>query len=276
MSLQIHKLLARFAFIASMLLVPNQALPQSADMTDDGLFEGVLEPFRDVDVATSEFGILRELLVKPGSTVKANEPLARLESRELQGQLAIAEAEYASRGKLKQVLSDVELQTQKVKLLRELKQHNNSNQHEIIRAEADLESAQARLQSEQESIEVLRLQVARLHKVLDLYEIRAPFDGVVVEVQRNIGEFVSASSPSVVKLHDISKLKATFPLSEVEIAGMTTTSTMSIRLSDGRIVQGTVDFIPPVAEPESGLFMVTVVIDNPDGSIRCSRCARAQ
>ncbi len=87
---------------------------------EDSVFEGVLEPVRNVEVATSEFGILRELYVKPGTSVKVGDRLARLDSRELESQLIIAKAEYESRGKLEQVESERELQSQKLASIREL------------------------------------------------------------------------------------------------------------------------------------------------------------
>ena len=264
--------------IIAAAMIPKTALAQSlsGDAWGDQVFEGVLVPIREVDVATSEFSILRELYVKAGDNVKAHDLIAKLDTRELESQLGIAIAEYESRGKLHQVESELTLHQQKVEMIRQLHEKSSANIQEVQRAENDLRIVQARLQAEQENIEVLGLQVERLRKALELYNIRAPFDGVVVEVQHEIGEFVSSNSPSVVKLHDVSRLKATFPLAETEIQGMKPGNTMQIRLSDGRIVEGTIDFIPPVADPQSGWFMVSVLIDNKDASIRCSRCARVK
>ncbi len=259
-------------------MIPKTALPQSlnGDSWGDQVFEGVLIPVREVEVATSEFAILRELHVKAGDFVKANDLIAKLDTRELESQLTIAIAEYESRGKLHQVESELILQRQKVELTRQLHEKSSANIQEVQRAENDLRVVEARLQSEQENIEVLRLQVERLQRALELYNIRAPLDGVVVELQHEVGEFVSSSSPSVVKIHDVSQLKATFPLAEDEIQGMKVGGSMNVRLSDGRVVEGIIDFIPPVADPQSGWFMVTVLIDNKDASIRCSRCARVK
>ncbi len=241
---------------------------------DSTLFEGVLQPNRQVDVAASEFGILREMLVKPGTHVKAGDLIARLDSQDLQSQLEIARAESEAGGRLGQIQGELILHENRLRILSELAAKGKANQREVDRALADLEITEAKMRSEHESTEVLSLQVERLERLISERSIRSPIDAIVVEVHKQVGEFVAANAPSVVRLHDVSMLKATFPMTESDIRELGTRESMQVKLSDGQTVTGRVDFIPPVADPESGWFMVTILIDNPDGSIRCSRCTR--
>jgi hypothetical protein len=45
-------------------------------------------------------------------------------------------------------------------------------------------------------------------------------------------------------------------------------------LSNNSMAEGIIDYVPPVADPETGWFMITVSIDNRDGKIIGSRCQR--
>jgi multidrug efflux pump subunit AcrA (membrane-fusion protein) len=87
-------------------------------------------------------------------------------------------------------------------------------------------------------------------------------------------EFVAASAPVLLRLVDVSKLRATFSVQESELPTITRGGAMRVQLSNGHSVEGTVEYVPPVADPETGWFMISVVIENSDTKIVGSRCQR--
>ena len=234
--------------------------------------DGVLEPWKTSDVACAEAGIVEALLVKPGAKVKAGDALARLDSSTLQTQLEIAKAQAQAVGKQDSVLADVELNQRKVNAFQEARNNEFGSQLELERAEAELKIAQGRLLSELEERKVLELQVARLEHQLRQHTVVAPIDGIVTELHKEVGEFVAPHNPEVVRIIDISRLRASFFLRLAEAQELAGKATTKIQLTHGETLPAEIENIAPVADSESGLIEVRVLIDNPDGAIRASRC----
>ena len=60
--------------------------------------QGVLEPYRDTDVATAEMGVIRELFVKPGDVVDDKDEIARLDNEQQRLMMQEAEIDAAALG----------------------------------------------------------------------------------------------------------------------------------------------------------------------------------
>jgi multidrug efflux pump subunit AcrA (membrane-fusion protein) len=77
----------------------------------------------------------------------------------------------------------------------------------------------------------------------------------------------------VLRIVDVSRLRASFFLQVKEVEGLPKDRVVHVRLADGRESIATVEHISPVADGESGLIEVRVLIDNPELKILGSRCA---
>ncbi|MFO0923886.1 MAG: efflux RND transporter periplasmic adaptor subunit [Pirellulales bacterium] len=236
--------------------------------------EGVLQPYQDIDVATTEVGIIREILVKAGDRVIEGQPLAVLDSEVLRAQIRVKETEALSKGRIEQALAELKLQEKKLSRLLKMKQEGNVNSLEIERAEADVLIAKGRLTTEEDQSQVQMLELERFKKNLEERTIRAPISGIVTEIFKNVGEFVATNSPNIVRIVDNHRLKTTFAMMETDLNGIEVGHEMKIQLSNGRVVPGIVEFVPPVADAATGWFMVTVVLDNSDEKIIASKCQR--
>lgn len=234
--------------------------------------DGILEPWKVSDVACAESGIVDAILTEIGKHVRAGEPLASLDTDSVELQLLIAIAQADSNGREQSVRSDVELNQRKVSAFREARQNQYSSQLELERAIAELSVSQGRLLAELQDREVLRLHVKRLQKQLEQHTIVAPIDGIVVQIHKQLGEFVAPTSPEVVRIVDVSKLRASFFLRIEEVETLENETSVRVRLHNGQVVPATVEHIAPFADSESGLIEVRVLIENQDHRIRSSRC----
>ncbi|MEZ6136963.1 MAG: efflux RND transporter periplasmic adaptor subunit [Pirellulaceae bacterium] len=235
--------------------------------------DGVLAPWRVSDVACVETGIVDEIAVSIGEYVQPQAVLARLESKSIELQLMAARAQAASTGRRDAASAEVELNQRRLEAIRNARHLQHSSQSELDRAEADLKISQGRLASEVEERHVLQLQVERLSQQLQQRTIVAPFAGVIVELHKEVGEFVAPNSPEVLRLVDISKLRTSFFLHEHEVRAIAKSPHCQVRLGDGSQVTATVEHIAPVADGESGLIEVRVLVDNPDAKILGARCS---
>ncbi len=262
--------------LAVMLLSPiasGQGRSSRVSLTNGYAPDGVLEPWKSSDVACSEPGLLESLHVKLGDLVSVGQTLAKVESSALETQLAIVESQAAASGRQVAAEADVELNRRRVEALHVARENRYSSQTELERAQADLKISQGRLTSEIEEQEVLRLQVARLKHQIKQRTVIAPIKGVVTQLHKELGEFVSPTSPEVLRIVDVSRLRASFFLQVKEVESLSSEARVRVRLNDGAETEAEVEHVSPVADGESGLIEVRVLIDNPELKILGSRCS---
>lgn len=235
--------------------------------------EGVLEPWKSSNVACADTGLLESVLVSPGDRVKAGDTLAQLDMTLAEVQRAIAQAQATSKGKMEQVEAEAELAEKKVRSIQQAREHNHSTQSELDRALAELKIVHGRLQAERDELNILRLQAIRMERLLEQRRIVAPIDGIVQKVLKSTGEFVSPNSPEVVRIVDVSKLRASFFLQLNEIASLKVGSKIKVATSGGELKLATVEYIAPFPDGSSGMIEVQVLLDNPEMKIFGSRCS---
>ncbi len=234
--------------------------------------QGVLEPWRTSDVASSETGLLAEMYVKLGDKVAVGDRIAQLKSEAIRLQLEMAEKQVSALGRIETAEADVQLNERKVQAFTEARIKDFTSQMELERAEMELATARGRLKTELEEREVLELRAAQLRQVLRDRVVVAPIAGHVINIHRESGELVAANAPEIVTIVDVSRLRARFYLTEQEIERIPANRSMQVELSNGKRVIAKVEDIAPVADKESGLIVLSVLIDNLNSGIRSSRC----
>ena len=166
---------------------------------------------RKAAISTKASGRLEMLEVTEGSRVKKGQLLARIESDELAAQLLQAEAQVG--------LSTAERDDARREYERaqSLLARNYISQAAFDAALARFEKAAAQLRSTQAAAKVARAALSQA-------EIRAPFDGVVLTKNANIGDnitpFSSAadSKGAVVTMADMATLEVEADVSESSMA----------------------------------------------------------
>jgi RND family efflux transporter MFP subunit len=234
--------------------------------------EGVLEPWKTSSVACPEEGLLESLLVKPGDRVKSGAILGQLDSTLSEIQLKIAVTQAAAVGRIDTAKAEVELAEKKVRSIQQAREKKFSTQSELDRAEAEYKISRSRLQAELDELSIMQLQARRMEELLRQRKIIAPIDGIVEKVLKSPGEYVSPTSPEVVRIVDISKLRASFFLQVQEINNLKFGTQLEVEITGGRLKLGTIDYIAPYADGESGLIEVQLLIENPELKIWGSRC----
>lgn len=269
-----HVILAMI-LLCAVLNAPStlgQTPSQSNSIIADQRPEGVLEPWKTSSVACPEQGLLATLMVKPGDRVKAGAILGQLDSTLSEIQLEIASTQASAIGRIDTAKAEVELAEKKVRSIQQAREKKYSTQSELDRAEAEYKISLSRLQAELDESAIMQLQSRRMEELLRQRKIVSPIDGIVEKVLKSPGEYVSPTSPEVVRIVDISKLRASFFLQVQEIENLKIGTKLDVEITSGRNKTGTIDYIAPYADGESGLIEVQLLIDNPEMKIWGSRC----
>ncbi len=234
--------------------------------------DGVLVPWRTCDVACIETGLIDRILVKSGEAVTVGKPVAQLQCETFKRQLQVSEAQAENQGRIKTAAAEVELNERKVAAFRDARKKEYTSQLELERAVADLEIARGRLQSETEEKRILELRREHLRQELNERTVVAPIQGIVTDIHKEHGEFVGPNSPEILRIVDVTKLRASFFLSEAEVRSLPASRQTSVQLASGQIVKSIIENIAPMANAESGLIEVNVLVDNAKTNILSSRC----
>ncbi len=238
--------------------------------------QGVLEPFKDTEVATAEMGVVRELFVKPGDAIAEKSEIGRLDNEQQRYLVNEAELDANSLGMLETARREAEFNFRRVEEVSKLVAAGKTSPKELERFTLDLNISKAKLQAQEEAklITQARLEKARL--MLHERTIRAPHSGTVVTVYRDVGEYIAGNAPAIIRLVDTSKLRARFFLSDEAAERFRKSGRAEIRLSNHVVVKAQIEFIAPFAIADGHVIEMTVIIENEDGLIRSSACELVQ
>ncbi|MEQ1831086.1 MAG: efflux RND transporter periplasmic adaptor subunit [Pirellula sp.] len=268
--LKITGLMAVFAYsFAQVPAYAQSVINRSLSGMETG---GVLEPVKNTEVATAEMGVLREVFVKQGDIVEVGSPIGRLDHEQQMVQVREAELELASTGTLETARNEFEFSQRRRDKTAKMVTEKKATLKELERDQLDLNISAAKLKAQEESKLLAKAKLDRAQLVLNERTIRAPHAGTVVEVYRDVGEYVAGNAPAIIRLMDASKLRARFFLSDEVAEKFRKMDHAEVRLANHVVARASIEFIAPFAIAEGHVIEMTVLIDNESGSIRSSKC----
>ena len=231
---------------------------------------------RRAAVASKATGRLVELMVREGSRVKKNEVIARLDASDVQAAIAAAEAgvRQAEAG-LRQ--AQVENTNAQAELARSkgLQAQGFISPQAVDAAQTRANAAQASVAAAQASIAAAQAQRKVQQVNQDFTEIRAPFDGVVLVKNANVGDIITpfsnaaGSQGAVLTMADMSTLEVEADVSESSLAKVRIGQPVEIvldALPDVRF-RGTVGGIVPTVDRAKATVMTKIRFDQLDARV---------
>ncbi len=229
------------------------------------LVEAFTEPYRRIAVPAAEVGVIESLPVQEGDTVVASQLLGKLNDSVLKSSLAIAETAMNARGAIETAEIEQKMRKRHLQSYLLLREQGNATKLELARATTELHQAESRLQSVREELEVRQLEYLRVKQQIGQRRIVSPIDGVVIAIDKEAGEFVSPTDPVVLHIVQLDQLKVVFSVPIDVAKGLETGRMVSLMIGyDGMRCKGQVEFISPIANPESNSVRVKVRIENKD------------
>lgn len=236
--------------------------------------EAFAEPYRTIQVATTDLGIVREVLVRDGEPVEVGQPLVKLDEELVKASLEIAKQNLSSRGALASAEAELRLHTARLEKVESLARDGFARSDELERARADKEVAAARVLTAQESLLVRQREFDRIQIELQRRTVKSPLQGVVSKLHREVGEFVAPTDPVLVTVAQLDPLLATFSLKPAQATQLSVGLPVQVKFaSREQPVKGEIELVSPVTEARSGTVRVKVRIPNPQRACRSGdRC----
>ncbi|MHC4939808.1 MAG: efflux RND transporter periplasmic adaptor subunit [Planctomycetota bacterium] len=209
-------------------------------------YPGSVSAVREAAISARLIARVREILVRPGQSVKKGAPLVLLDSRDLESRLAQTQRELTG---AEARLREADANFKRMKSVAA----GSVSQAAIDRAEAAYESAKAEVESGKKRLEEAKVS-------LSWATIEAPFDAVVIDRFAEPGDLASPGRP-LVGVYDPGRMRLEAWVRESVAIGLEKGGNVGVRLAaiDGRL-EGTVEEIVPQAEAGSRAFLVKVTL----------------
>ena len=212
---------------------------------------GTVKACRRAQLAPATGGQIDSLPVREGDLVKQGTILLALWNDDLQAQVKLARSESdAAVDHAESICVQAENAQRAANRKQALRQSRVVSEEELERAVALAKSQAADCKAARTSARVSAERVGVVLAQLERTQLIAPFDGVVVEVNGEVGEYVTPSPPGIptlpaVDLVDRSCFYVQAPIDEVDVSRIT--EKMSARISldafRGRVFPATVSRI---------------------------------
>ena len=227
--------------------------------------DGFTEPYRTVDVAAREMGIITAINVRVGDAVEQGDVTATLDDDIHQLLVESARAKMTARGRLESARAELELRKDRLSKLKIMLARGYGRKEEVDRAQADVDIAAAQVIEVEDGILLSTLEHRRLSVELERRKIRAPLTGVVSRNLKEEGEFVAPNDPYVLTIVQLDPLLAKFSLRRSHAESIHLGGSLKVTFPNFTDpVEGIVAEVSPVIDAESGTIRVKVRIENPD------------
>lgn len=206
----------------------------AAVQIDEGVVEetvantraGTVKACRRSKLSMPVGGVVDRLLVKEGDKVKAGQLMLSLWNRDREAGVAQAQAALAgAQSQSAQACVVAERAAREADRLQALLSRQLVSIDAADTAQSNARAQQKACRAAQSQVEAARSQLDLQQSVYGRTELIAPFDGVVAEINGELGEYVTPSPPGVatppaVDLIDTSCLYVTAPIDEVDAASL--------------------------------------------------------
>ena len=204
------------------------------------VLRGRTESKRSVEVKAEIAGKIVSRPLERGDTVKRGALLCELAVDDraasvVEAKAALTDAKIEYEGSLK------------------LKEQGLQSQTAIARSHARLESARA--------------QVRRMELNMERTRITAPFDGVVEQLQMNVGDY-AAPGAICATLIDLDPMLITADVTEAEVENLSRGDKVAGATSTGLEIYGTLTFISKQSDPVTRTYQLEITVDNSDYHLR--------
>ena len=236
---------------------------------------GTVEARRRSSIAAEIGGRVVEIARREGEMVEAGEALVRLADVSHRAQLELARQGVAvSASRLEDACLLRDRASRELKRTQRLADQNVASEDRLDALQYGFDSARVACEAAQAELAQARAQRASAEAELAKTVIEAPFNGIVAEVNVEVGEWVTPSpplltSPPVVDLIDPTSIFVSAPMDEVDSgairAGLAVKVTVDSR--PGETFAGTVARVAPYVvdeEAQNRTLEIEVSIDDPE------------
>lgn len=235
---------------------------------------GTVEARRRSRIAAEIGGRVVEIRHREGARVKAGEPLVRLAEESLRAKLEQArEGIPVSEARLEDACLRRDRARRELDRMKQLAEQNVISEDRLDALQYGFDSARVACESAKAELAQSRANLRAAQSELSKTTITAPFDGVVAEVNVEVGEWVTPSpplltSPPVIDLIDPTSIYISAPMDEVDAGAVRLGLPVKVSIDSrpGETFAGRVARVAPYVldtEAQNRTLEIEVALDDP-------------
>ena len=237
---------------------------------------GQVEPKTKVEISAQVSARIIGLPFRDNDQVKKGEVLVRLDARDLAALLDSAKAQLKTEeARLDGARAGLENALTERSRRQKLSESGDISKSELDQFETDYRRSESTLRVAEHAIEIARANIARAEKDLDNTTITAPFDGVITQLNAEVGELVvvgTLNSPGsvIMEVADLNQMILKARIDEANIASVKEGQKAKVFVNSfpEKPIVGTVDTVGLKREVDkdgTAYFMTEVMLDRPEG-----------
>lgn len=243
------------------------ATASSGELTESVEVVGTLAPKFEAEVKTEHTGIVAEVYVTEWVRVKKGTPLARLNSRELEADVA------GARAAVLQAVVAAQRAEREFERAVKLKGAGLATQQKLDDARTEQEAAAA-------AQEAARARLQAVEARLTNYMIRAPMSGVISERAVNVGDLVEnmGDPKPMFRIVDNRLLELTLTVPSTLLAALRVGQPLTFETGGfpGKVFRGSVRHINPATEELSRTVKLIAEVPNPGEELKAGLFVKGQ
>jgi len=218
--------------------------------------------FKTTPVFTSVGGPVHEILVAPGETVKAGQPL-----------LTVNSPDYSNlRSGYMKAREAFQLSEKNYNRSKDLYDHHAIAEKDLEQAESDRAQAQADLQSTEAALKVLGISDPEaMLKAPPSFQVplRSPVSGEITDRLVGPGQLLAAGATQCFTISDMSTVWVLLNIYQGDMAYVQTGDSVDINTDAyPQVFHGRVSYIAPALDPNTRTLQARVVTDNPGQKLK--------
>lgn len=267
-------------------------------LVNTAMLSGKVTSETDVAVVPKVPGKVESVNVKVGDTVHAGEVLFTLETTDMNNAYQLAEARYQT-GKDQWNSAKTSLERTKALAAEKIANAKQTlantkalfdagaaSKVQLDQAELglkELESMyagqieQLSVQASDSSLKLAEVQLTQAREALDNATVTAPVDGIVSQVNVQVGN-MATSVQAAVSLTNTTSVYSELSVAENLVNRLTKDQPVKVTVpsvSEKSFV-GKIDHISPAADPKTRLYPIKITLENPDGLIKPGMFAKVE
>ncbi len=257
----------------------TEVQPGRVEATVANTRAGSVTACRRAKLAPPLGGRIEQLNVREGDRVKQGQVLLTLWNEDLAARERVSREQLASaQARVREVCELAGAAEREARRALELREKGFVSQERVDKANAEADSRRAACGAARAQVAEAQARIAASRADTSRTVLRAPFDGIVAEVNGEVGEYLTPSPPGIptlpaVDLIDDSCLYVSAPIDEVDAAQIRVGMPARITLDAyrGKYFSGKVRRIAPYVlalEKQARTVEVEVQFDNPDNNDR--------
>ena len=254
------------------------------DLTVTVTATGTIEPTNLVEVSSELSGTMAEVLVDFNDTVKAGQILARLDTVQLDAELAVQKASHAAAEAQMTSAQASLLEAQaEFEIARQLDERGVTSRVNLTAAEATLQRARAQFASAKANVDLAQAQLEAQQAVLSKATIVAPIDGIILDRAVDAGQIVAASlsAPELFTIaEDLSQMELQADVAEADIGRISVgdSAKFTVDAYDERPFPARISMVRYAPDSTEGLvtYKAILSVENDDLSLRPGMTATAE